>query len=431
MKLISKLWIGIILMTYGGVLLAQNKIAATISNMEESKGLQSANIGISVVNLETGKSVVQHQAQKSLIPASTLKVLTTASALALLGPDFQFKTQLYLSGSISSDGILDGDVIIRGLGDPTLGSDQMKEADELDKVTETMRLELQKKGIRGIKGRVIVDASYFHSAVNASTWQWNDLGNYYASGAWGLNIHENFYYLKLRQNPTLGQQPTIASVRPLIEDIKFRNELVSAGSRTGDNAYIYGAPYNDLRYIRGTIPLGNRYFTIKGSMPNPPLFLARYFTKKLKEIGMVVEGSASTDQVMLNSDHKESINYESSELVYTHRSPSLLDIATRANYRSVNLYCESMLKVLGQEKKADGTIAAGLEVIKDYWKQKGLDFTGVFLEDGSGLSPRNGVPARFFTDLLRIVAKEPALADTFKSTLPKAGESGTLKKVSV
>ena len=190
--------------------------------------------------------------------------------------------------------MLRGNLYLKGFGDPTLGSDQMNEAEELDVVMEKFRLAIQQKGIRKIEGQIIGDGSYYGTDVNCDTWQWNDLGNYYAAGVWGLNIHENLYYLRFRQNATLGQTPAIAAIEPFIDGLAFYNEVQSAKRGSGDNAYIYGAPYDFTRYVRGTIPVGSKLFSIKGSMPDPPLFAAQYFKDKLEEVGIASTRPATT-----------------------------------------------------------------------------------------------------------------------------------------
>ena len=420
-------WILVILLI-GNRTFSQGKFNQLVDELNQSEVLQTASWSIYVKDLNDGRALVDYEGEKSLIPASALKVLTTASGLALLGPDFRFKTEMYYVGNIDDNGNLNGDVVIKGYGDPTLGSDQFDEADELDALAENFRLALQRKGIRTISGTIMVDASYCSSAIAAPSWQWSDLGNYYGSGAWGLNIHENLYYLKFRQNPRLGASPSIASVQPLVDELNFRNELTSAPRGTGDNAYIYGSPYTNLKYIRGTIPVGNQIFSIKGALPNPPLFFAQYLEKKLREIGIEVGNRATTFEQLKQTGTKEAINYESSKLLYRHESPTLVKIIERANQKSVNLYCEAILKVLGKEKKSAGTTNAGLEVIESYWSQKGLDFTGVFLEDGSGLSARNGVSAAFLTNLMHLIAQDEVLYGFFEPSLPVAGQSGTLKR---
>ncbi len=404
---------------------AQNSLQQAINTFVDDPVLQHASVSISVLDLALERQVAGYQSMKSLIPASSLKVLTTASALSILGTDYRFKTEIQYDGHIDDNGVLSGNIYIKGYGDPTLGSDQIEGVPELEDIMERFRLSLQRKGIREIKGYIIADATHFESAANAPTWQWNDMGNYYASGVFGLNIHENFYYLKFRQTSRLGAIPTIAKVQPYVKELILVNEVTSAGSNTGDNAYIFGAPYNYYRYVRGTIPIGSGLFTIKGSIPDPPLFTAQYLLDKLDEIGIKCEKGATTIR-RLSMENME-MGKAPRMVLSAHYSPSLQLIVERANQKSINLYCESMLKAIGNDQKNEGTTKAGIKAIQEHWESKGMEFDGCFLEDGSGLSPRNGVSSYFLASLMLKIKKETALYEVFEPSLPIAGETGTLR----
>ncbi len=402
---------------------AQSGTQRAIDALAGDSDLAHAGLGICVVDVESGQVIASNEDQRSMIPASNLKVLTTATAIGLLGADFRFKTELRYSGTIDANGVLNGNVWIVGYGDPTLGSDQMEEAEDLSAVMTKFRMALQQKGIRKINGHIIGEDSYFTSSVNAPNWHWIDIGNYYGAGVWGLNIHENLYYLHFQQSSRLGSTPAVASVEPSIPELRFINDITSAGSGTGDNAYIYGAPFSYERYLRGTIPVGNGRFTIKGAMPDPPLFAARELEACLQAVGILTSESAlSSRQAKLRGTELGESN-----ILVTHYSPTLEQIVERANIKSVNLYCETLLKTLGKEKGKEGSIDGGIDVVKDFWEGRGMSFKGIFLEDGSGLSARNVVTANFLANLLRKIALDKKIFDPIYNSLPIAGQSGGMK----
>ena len=385
--------------------------------------LKNASWSITVLEVETGKAVATHQSNQSLIPASSLKVVTTATALSLFGPEYSFPTRLTYSGTIESSGVLQGNVYLEGQGDPTLGSDQFSETQDLNSLMEKFRLAIQQKGIRRITGNVVGDGSYFGTAANASTWQWKDMGNYYGAGAWGLNIHENLYYLSFKQSSRIGNRPQIVEIAPFVLGLSFQNEVTTAGSRTGDNAYIYGAPYTYERFVRGTIPAGSGTFTIKGSIPDPPLFSTQFLVKQLQEVGIPTELGAIS-----HLDLEAQDNYSNQRFpLITHYSPKLERIVDRANKRSVNLYCESLLRAIGKKGSNKGTADDGLDYIATYWKGKGLNLNGCSFRDGSGLSPRNLVTTTFLANLMRSAYRNKAISQAFYDSLPEAGKSGTLR----
>ncbi|KAA3634634.1 MAG: D-alanyl-D-alanine carboxypeptidase/D-alanyl-D-alanine-endopeptidase [Bacteroidetes bacterium] len=409
--------------TFSSSLFSQiNSIQSQINQLLKDPAFKHASVGISVMDVKTGKMVASHNADQSLIPASILKVVTTSTTAGILGSNYKFKTELQYSGDIDKQGNLKGNLYIKGYGDPTLASPLMEGTDSMEDVLGNFVYAILQKNILCVEGHIIGDASWFGSTVNAPDWPWIDLGNYYAAGVWGLNFHENLYYLHFLQNPQLKASPRIMDIEPEVEGLAFYNEVKSAKKGSGDNAYIYGAPYSYERYVRGTIPVGNQKFTIKGSLPDPPLFAAQKLKNQLAGINVPTSRGATTDRLLQIPMEK------TRKTLYTHYSPDLKTIIKRTNIKSVNLYCETFLKTLGKRKTGEGTEAQkGLEVIEDFWTQRGLSFDGVSQVDGSGLSRTNLVTARFMASLLRKTHLDPKISNTIYESLPIAGKSGGLK----
>ncbi len=405
------------------VLHAQNNnTQSEINQLLKDPAFKHASVGISVIDVATGKTIAAYNADQSLIPASILKVVTTSTAAAVLGNGYKFKTELQYSGDIDNQGNLKGNLYIKGYGDPTFGSPLMEEAKSMEVVLNTFINSILRKNILCVEGYVIGDASWFGSEVNAPDWPWIDLGNYYAAGVWGLNIHENLYYLHFLQNPEFKAAPRIMNIEPAVENLVFYNEVRSAKKGSGDNAYIYGAPYSYERYVRGTIPVGTGEFTIKGSLPDPPLFAAQQLKKLLADINIPVSKGATTDRLLQISVD------QNRKTLFTLYSPELKTIIQRTNIESVNLYCETLLKTLGKRKTGEAPEAIkGIEVIEDYWTERGLSFDGVNMVDGSGLSRTNLVTAGFMAHLLRKISLNTKINKTIYDSLPVAGKSGGLK----
>jgi D-alanyl-D-alanine carboxypeptidase/D-alanyl-D-alanine-endopeptidase (penicillin-binding protein 4) len=408
----------LILIQFG---ITQNNIQKAIENLAKEEQLLYGEVGFAVVDMQTGNVVANYNANKSLIPASTLKAITTLTALQILGTDFRFKTELQYDGTIDANGILKGNLYIKGYGDPALGSDKMDNTLPLAALLKSWVEAIKKAGIRQIDGKIVGDASYFKGDIAGDTWQWYDLGNYYATGTWGLNVHENYYYLHFQQVEQLGATPPIAKIEPVLPNLYLINEVQSAEKGSGDNAYIYGGPYAYTRIIRGTIPVGNQQFTIRGSIPDPPFFIAHSLLYALEENNIKTTKQATT-QFELNSNNARTT-------FYTHYSPPLVEIAQRANYESINLYCESLIRVLGAQRSESNTLKEGVNVIKDYWKNKGLNTDGWFLMDGSGLSSRNGITALQMAKILQLGATERESFKAFYGTLPVGGKSGTVQSL--
>lgn len=405
------------LLGFGWSLSAQGNWQKAADRLAALPALKHGSISLCVIDVASGKTVAEVTPDLSLKPASNLKVLTTGSALALLGPDFRFSTALQYDGTINKSGVLEGNLYLYGDGDPTLGSPLLQAATGPAETLRLFRLAVQRAGVRQLKGKVISDASAFGSQAYIRTWQWEDMGNYYAAGAWSLNWHENLHELHFEQSAE-GRQPRITGTDPVVPGLSFKNEVISGSPRSGDNAYIFGAPYQMERYVRGSIPAGKGTFTIKGALPDPPLLFAQTFSQALARVGIPVGGA---DKQFTPSAQKRTT-------LYTHYSPVLSTIVERTNMKSVNLYCEAMLRTIGWKKSQNGSPEAGHQVIQDYWEGRGLNWEGVFLDDGSGLSEGNAVPARFLAAFMRKMAVGPAdVFEAFESSLPVAGRNGSLE----
>ncbi len=402
---------------------SQSQIERTIKKLVNEPALKNGSVGVAVIDVETGKLIAGHDAKKCLTPASSLKVVTTGAALAILGPDFQFETKLEYDGFIDENGTLKGSLYLTGFGDPTLGSSEFDEVPDLEKTMQLFCTEIQKAGIKKIEGLIVGDATYFGTAASGRTWAYEDLGNYYGAGAYGLNILENMYYVKLQQKTKLGSRPPVSSTEPSIPNLLLINELTSAEKGSGDNAYIFGAPNNYTAYIRGTIPVGSGTFTIKGAIPDPPFFAAHALMYALEENGLSTFRQATT-QLQLDLEQEQKAKRTT---IHTHKSPTLKSIVKETNLKSVNLFCEAMLRILGKKKKGKGTPEAGIEVLLEFWKKKGLKTEGFFIEDGSGLSPYNAVSTQHLATVMRLIYKDEFLREAFYDSLPIAGKSGALR----
>lgn len=373
--------------------------------------LQNANISLLVRDVATNTTVCEYHSKNSVVPASTMKLVTTATALELLGADFRFQTKLEMDGKVSADGVLNGNLYIRGGGDPTLGSEKLGDTTFLVKWVEAIK----NRGIRKINGRVIADAGLFDDEGVNPKWTWEDMGNYYAAGIYGISYLDNTYRLVLRSG-SVGTTPTVLRVVPEIANLKIDNRLMSS-SISFDSAYFYGAPHSDYRTVTGEIPANRAEFVTKGDIPNPALLLAQHFSDRLIQNDVAVR-DLPTDSIDRASERTT---------IYTHDSPPLSEIITETNVRSNNLYAECVFKYLALQNKAVATNAEAVQVIKAFWKSKGLSVDQLFMYDGSGLSPSDAVSAQFFVELLSYMQTKSLNKDVFFRSLPVAGENGTLK----
>lgn len=380
--------------------------------------LAHASVSLCVANANTGEIVIDYNSGLSLTPASIMKLITSSAAIELLGPDYTFKTRLGYTGSVTKRwGRLRGNIIITGGGDPALGSKYFPGyySDFLDGWVR----EIKKTGIKRIKGKVIADDSYFDYLPVPSKWLWEDEGNYYGAGAYGISVFDNTYEIHLRTSTSVFP-PLITRVIPDECKGALLNYLVAEG--TADNGYVFAAPYSSNGYLAGQIPVNRVDFVLKASITDPPLVLSTMLTRKLKDAGIKISGTPST--VRSEQDFLPGNIIPVTETI----SPPLAEIIDTLNHISVNLFAEHLIKELGKQFRNNGSTAAGAEVICEFLKNAGVDTNGMFIEDGSGLSPLDAINTRELVKLLVYMRNKGKYFTEFFSSLPEAGKNGTLKK---
>ncbi len=386
-----------------------------LKHFVDSPNFAGGNLAVLVKEIKSGRSVVDYRSEKSLLPASNMKLVTTATALELLGSDFRFQTPLEYDGTIDAQGTLHGNIYIVGSGDPTIGSEVFNDHDFINRWVEAVR----KLGIKTVLGHVIADVSAFDREVTPPDWTWENMGNYFAAGAYGLSVYDNMYSIYFKTGAT-GTTPSILGTIPAMYELRFHN-MAKAGKigEDDDDGYIHGAPFNNERTITGTIPANRESFHIKGDMPNPPLTLASVFTQQLNCAGIPVSG-APLDDAQGNVSRTR---------FYLHVSPILAEIIKETNMQSNNMYAEHLFKRLALINNAVATRDAATQLVRDFWKQRGLDVSTFFQHDGCGMSPMNGVTPRFFVQLLTYMRTQSKNKEAFFASLPVAGQSGTFKKL--
>lgn len=401
---------------------AQNKLELSLTAFEKDPELKYASVGFSAIDVNTGAVVAERNPNQSLTPASSLKVITTSTALAILGHQYKFKTELAYEGRIM-DGVLYGNILIKGYGDPTLASPIMEQAVGKDSLMRIWTKAVKDLGIQKIEGAIIGDGSYWDYNLIPPSWQWGDMGNHYGAGVSGLNFNDNGYTLVLQQNPKVGGLTKVKSHFPDLSNIEFINEVVSAARGTGDNAYLYMVPFESKVYARGTIPVGNSTFGVRGAVPDPPLFAAYSFQNQLLLQGIACSKPATTVKILGQTAVRNV------QVFHTHFSPALIEIVKHTNEDSRNMYCEAMIKTIGLKQKNKADWVSGLGAMCEFWAARGVDMRGFFLYDGSGLSARNAVSTKSFAQIMRLIHMDKTTFGDFYNLLAVSGSTGTLTNV--
>lgn len=387
----------------GALSFTANAQQEAISAFTNTKEFKHASISLCVKDLNTGKELASLNPNQSLTPASILKVVTTASAFEILGADYKFKTTL------AADNDAPNRLIVHGYGDPTLGSEYIGQSSNLFLTTWINNI---KKSKTSTPFDIFIVDDYFGYNGQSRKWIKEDMGNYYAAGAYGISIHDNTYRLFFN---TTGGQADITKTEPPMEDITFDNNL-NLNNRNKDNGYILGEAFSNNRRIIGDIPANKSSFSIKGDIPDPGTFLGKELSSSLEKAGVKVNSYKS---IRTNPhDYNETV-------FYTHLSPPLKDIAKVINVRSNNHYAEHLIRAVGRSNASSSSdaLSDGIQNIDGFWKSKGLDTEGLFMYDGCGLSPSNAVNASFMCDVLTQMKNN----SDFLNTFPKAGQEGTVR----
>ena len=405
-------------------LLAGAQTPAPVKCVLQAPYMRGASFSLVVKDVQEGKTVYSYDTDRLQSPASVLKTVATATALEILGEDYRYPTTLEYDG-ILENGTLEGNLYIKGSGDPSLGSSHF--ALGQNKFLSTWIAALQKAGIKHITGSVISDESIFDTEGVSIKWLREDMGNYYAPGSYGISIFDNMYKLSL-QTGAAGTRPVLKGTEPDIPFIRFKNYL-KAAPVSSDSAYIIGAPLDDVRYLYGVLPANREAYVLKGDIPDPALYLARYLTDQLQQKGIRVDGSPSCYRIEVEENRWK--KGERKEIVTTY-SPTLREIASICNHVSHNLYADALVKTVGLQYKPRrnemiSSFGRGVQVVKEYWEKKGLDVFPLRMNDGSGLAPADKVSAGFMGELLVYMATESAVSDAFIASLPQAGIEGSVR----
>ncbi len=407
----------LITVLFGGISIiafSQRNIEIELQKILNQSEYKNASVGIQMKNIETGLSVFEYNPNKLMIPASTLKIVTTATALELLGADYRFKTQIGYIGELKENNELNGDLVIIGGGDPTLGSMYFSNSESNSNFVNFWIQKIKAVGIRQISGDIVFDASVYDSEKVPSTWIWGDIGNYYGAGANAFTCYDNLFRITFKSSARAGELAEIISTYPRIEGLNITNEVVSSEINS-DQAYVFGSPLDKKRVIRGTIPKGRNAFMIKAAVHQPEEILANELITNLAKEGIFISGNVKFQKT----------DTSKFQTVFIQDSPTLAEIIKELNHESVNLFAEHLVKQIAAEKSGIGNSEKGIELITDFWKSKEIFEDEFFMEDGSGLSHFNAISPNQITSILIYMAQKSENSEFFVNSFPNAG-SGTL-----
>ena len=386
----------------------------------------NADWGVLVVSLDHGDTLYSVNPEVALAPASNAKLLTTAAALQALGPDYRFLTYVMTAGKVEA-GVLHGDLILYGTGDPGLSSRFHSRRDE---VFHQLIDQLDAAGIREIRGDVVADASFLPGPLRPEGWDPRDLNDHFTAPVSALSFNENVVSMRIVPGDRVGVPPTVHTI-PDHASLQVVNVAQTVPGRTPRVALIREDPLEPIR-VEGTIGVGANDVWRQFTVSHPATFTVSVFKATLESRGIPVSGQLQiVDRPGRSSMRRLSAPFagkRGTRVLARHASQPLLAYLEVINKQSHNLYAESVFRTLGRTLGGSGSTAASALAVRRTLAAMGVDTAGMVLLDGSGLSAGNRVSPSMLVGLLENLSTGP-LWNTFWETLPEAGKPRELGRM--
>jgi len=228
---------------------------------------------------------------------------------------------------------------------------------------------------------------------------WQDIGNYYGAGTSGLNWNENQYDVVFRSGRP-GDTTAVVAVKPVQDNVLFRNYVTAGKAGSGDNAFIYAGPFAREAVIRGTVPPSRSAFSISGSMPDPSYSCLTDLRRTLLAAGAKVDTIHTAMMIPAIFKTSDSISYR-------YQSPGLDSLVYWFLRKSINLYGEAFVRTIANEQAQIYDAETGLDLIKKFWIARGIPSSQLNIADGSGLSPQNRVTTEALVKVLQYAKTQP------------------------
>jgi D-alanyl-D-alanine carboxypeptidase/D-alanyl-D-alanine-endopeptidase (penicillin-binding protein 4) len=375
--------------------------------------------GVDIRVAESGEPLFRHNADKLMMPASNMKILTLAAAAQAFGWDHRFSTTLETTAAIDN-GVLRGDLFIRGTGDPTIST----RANRSKQVFDEWAAALRSAGIAEIEGRIIGDDNAFDDEGLGPGWSWDYLEAGYASPTGALQYNENVADLTIAPGAAVGD-PVVFRLEAgsgLTVTNRATTAPAAQGSERGSINLRRRVDKPELE-LSGTLPLGAESITRTVAVINPTQFFAQGVRDALSARGIQVRGAAVDLDEVAGEVLRDGLDRR---VLVKSDSPSLREIATVLMKVSQNQYGETLLKALGARKGTIGSTDSGRAAAIETFASWNIPPDAYVMSDGSGLSRYNYVAPSTITSVLRRMYGDPQHRDAFLGTLPIAGRDGTI-----
>jgi serine-type D-Ala-D-Ala carboxypeptidase/endopeptidase (penicillin-binding protein 4) len=391
----------------------------------DASGWRGAQWGVIAVSLDRGDTIFSMNPDVPLPPASNMKLFSTAAALYYLGPDFRYSTYVLADGEVR-DGVLDGDVILYGTGDPAISARMVGRSLG---VLEALADSLASSGVREIAGDVVGDGSYFDDRYLGEGWSPSYRLASYSAPVGALALSDNLITIRALPGATAGAPAEIQTV-PATRGLTVRNEVRTVAS--GRTSVRFEHDEQGI-VLSGQIARGHGGVRRVLPVVDPNNFTAAAFRVVLEERGISIRGGVRTvtesnrSRVGMNGRAQDGDDSRAPRVLGVHLSPPLSELVHLTNQVSQNMYAEALLKTVGRVVMGEGSAAAGARAVQFMLEcEADLGQNALRMVDGSGLSRLNAVTPRATVQLLEYMSRSEQ-REAFDYSLPEAAAPGSLR----
>jgi D-alanyl-D-alanine carboxypeptidase/D-alanyl-D-alanine-endopeptidase (penicillin-binding protein 4) len=397
----------------------QQQIDACIAQPQYAR----ADWGIAVQSLDTGKILYQHNADRLFVPASNAKLFTAALVLSEIGNTTRIATTLYATSThVGHKGVLRGDLILYGRGDPSLGL-----PDTSPDWADRMAAALAQRGVKRVEGNLIADATYFTGMPIGNGWEAEDLQTWYGAAPSALDVAGNLIHVDVARE---RRQCCAITVKPDAAGVQVVNQTTDAD---GDPLSLYRPLGSSKLYAVGELPTRTRKHTYVLSMPDPALTAGNQLRQALARQSIALSGRV---QVLHWPQSDPKLTQAGTQAIASIDSPSIAELIDHTLKNSDNLFAQTLLLQAGvvaaqrgdcsDAHKPDTSVGWALCALRGLLAKAGIPPSAVLLSEGSGLARRDLVTPNAFVQWLTWVHTQPWGPD-LRNALPVAGVDGTLQ----
>lgn len=382
--------------------------------------------GLLVTDAATGEVLYARNPDSYFMPASNAKLFTTAFALATLGPDYRVQTSVTSTAAPDASGIVNGDLVLIGRGDPNLSNRKFPFAkkEERDGPPEKVVAELADavvaRGVKEVTGDVVADDSLFQHEEFPSGWLVDDMLWSYGAAVSAIAINDNTFNLELRPGALEGD-PARSETGFAGDFYTIENTVLTGARGSEEKLAVARDPGSHVIRVTGTMPLDAQPRRLTIAIEEPAEFAASLLARLLASRGVKIDGQPRAR----HAGNPPLAGAAPQTMLAEHTSVPLSDEVRLTNKNSENLHAELLLLLAAHEKSGVSDYEDALNAESDFFHAAGIAAGDAVLSDGSGLSRKDLVTPRAVVQLLRYASMQP-WGELYHSTLPVAGEDGTL-----